>query len=57
MIATLILLALQFFSLGISLGKHGREKEGKENFWNALIAIVINIVLYYYAGLFDNFFK
>lgn len=55
MIATIILLVLQILELGIALAKHGEPKEGDYNFWAELIAVLILIVLYYHAGLFDNF--
>jgi hypothetical protein len=55
MIATIILLVIQILNLGITLAKNGEPKEGKYNFWARLLAVIILIVLYYYAGLFDNF--
>ena len=53
MIATLILLTLQFLGLGLAMGFHGEER--KVNGWATLIAVIISLILYYYAGLFDNF--
>ena len=55
MIATIIILFASAIGLGISLAEHGKPKSGKYNFWEALFVFVIEIVLYYYAGLFDNF--
>ena len=55
MIATIILLVIFILNLGIALAKHGEPKEGNYNFWTDLIAVIILIVLYYYAGLFNNF--
>ncbi len=55
MIATIILLVINILELGIVLAKHGEPKEGNYNFWVELTAAIILMVLYYYAGLFDNF--
>lgn len=55
MIATIILLTLLAMGLGISLAKHGEPKDGTHNFWTTLFIVIIELVLYYYAGLFDNF--
>lgn len=55
MVATIILLALILVNLGIHLAKHGEPREDKYNFWLYLIATIIELVLYYYAGLFENF--
>lgn len=55
MIATIILLVIMCMGLGISLAKDGQEKEGTYNFWLTLFLCIIELVLYYYAGLFDKF--
>ena len=55
MIATIILLAIMLIDLGINLAKHGEYKDGRYNFWATLIAVVINVVLLYFAGVFNNF--
>ena len=55
MIATIILLVFNFLSLGYALAKHGEPKEENYNFWVELTVAIILMVLYYYAGLFDNF--
>lgn len=55
MIAAIILIALMFIDLGINIAKHNERKEGKYNWWSTLIALVINLVLFYFAGLFNNF--
>lgn len=55
MTASIILLALAFMELGIHLAKHGEDRTGKYNFWIGLISAAIYLVLYYYAGVFDNF--
>lgn len=55
MIASIILLVLAAMELGIYLAKHGEHKTGKYNFWIGLLSVAIYLVLYYYAGVFDNF--
>lgn len=54
MIATIIILVLLAMNLGIALAKHGDSK-GKYNFGIELLSTGIMILLYYYAGLFNNF--
>lgn len=55
MIATIILIAINVMSLGVVLALHGKEKEGKYNFWLSLIATAFIFFLYYKAGLFNVF--
>lgn len=55
MIATIILLVIMCIGLGVSLAKHGQEREETYNFWFTLFLCIIELVLYYYAGLFDKF--
>ena len=55
MVATIILLAILFINLGIELANHGKPRGGNYSFWGKLIAVIINLVLFYYAGLFDKF--
>lgn len=56
MIATIILLVIMFLDLGYALAKHGEpKKNGKYNFWTRLVGVIITLVLYYYAGMFDKF--
>lgn len=54
MIATIILLFMMAMGLGMSIAKHGKERTN-ENAWATLIAVVIQLILFYYAGLFDKF--
>ena len=54
MIATIILLLIGSINLGVALAKHNEPKKENYNFWAQLIAFITLIVLYYYAGLFDN---
>ncbi|MBQ3843939.1 MAG: hypothetical protein II817_03025 [Bacteroidales bacterium] len=55
MIATIILLFLQALGLGAHLAKHGEKDDSEYNFWNKLLAVCVILILYYYAGLFNNF--
>ena len=55
MTASIILLVLAAMELGIYLAKHGEYKTGTYNFWIGLLSVAIYLVLYYYAGVFDNF--
>lgn len=55
MIATIILIALMLINFGINIAKHGEDKHQKYNWWSTLIAMIINIVLLYFAGVFNNF--
>lgn len=54
MIASIIILVFYAISLGISLANHGKEKEGKENFWTSLISVSIMLYLMYLAGTFNK---
>lgn len=56
MIATIILLVMMMVGLGIAIGRHG-EDQGKYNAWATLLSAIIQLVLFYYAGLFDKFFN
>lgn len=55
MIATIILLAIMFIDLGIHIAKHGEYRNDRYNSWVALLATIIELVLFYYAGIFNNF--
>lgn len=60
MIATIIILLLMTAELTIHLAKHGEfrdEFDARYNFWIALINFAIQLVLYYFAGLFNCFSK
>lgn len=60
MIACIIILLLMTSELTVELVKHGQLREGinaRYNFWIALISYAIQIVLFYFAGLFDCFSK
>lgn len=51
MIATIILLGLLFVKLGIGL----TEYKSGQDFFVKFLACGIMLVLYYYAGIFNNF--
>jgi hypothetical protein len=55
MVATIILLIMLGVEFGIHLVKHNEPRYDRYNAWVALLDIAITLVLYYYAGLFDNF--
>ena len=55
MIATIIIIALMFIDLGVNMAKQNERKNDRYNWWCTLIAIVIELVLFYFAGLFNNF--
>lgn len=57
LIATLILMSLMVSGLTIALVKHGEPKKERWNFWVQFIATIIEVILFYYAGLFDVFIK
>lgn len=57
MVATIIILCLIAADLGIAITKHGESKKGKINFWTTLFVAIIELILFYYAGLFDKFIK
>lgn len=57
MIATIIILVLMILRLGYYLAKNGEPMTGTYSFWNVLFAVLINIALLYWAGLFDKFFN
>lgn len=45
----IILICIYILNLGIELAKHGEEKTGEHNFFNALIGSAIGIILLYFA--------
>ena len=55
LIASSIILVLLILSLGISLAKHNEVELKKHNFWGQLFSAIIQLALFYYAGLFDCF--
>lgn len=57
MIATIIILILVFIYLLVAAHEHGKEQTKKRNFWEALLAMAVQLMLFYYAGLFDKFIK
>ncbi|HSH24349.1 MAG TPA: hypothetical protein VLA13_02260 [Massilibacterium sp.] len=57
MLPQIILILLNFISLGIAIAKHGEEKTGNENVWTNIIAIIVTYSLLFAGGFFDVFFK
>ena len=57
MVATIIILCLIAADLGMAATKHGELKKGKINFWIKLFGTIVQLILFYYAGLFDKFIK
>ena len=55
LIASSIILVLLILSLGVSLAKHNEVELKKYNFWVQLFSVIIELALFYYAGLFDCF--
>lgn len=55
MIATIILLVITCLGTGVEMAKHGQETKRKYNIWHRLIYDCILLVLFYYAGIFNNF--
>ena len=55
LIASSIILVLEILILGISLAKHNEIEVKKHNFWVTLFSVVIELALFYYAGLFECF--
>ena len=55
MVAIFILIIWWGAALGINAVKHGQPRTDNYNFWTFLIALVIEIVLLWWAGLFEVF--
>ena len=55
MICTIVIIALLFIDLGANIAKHGESKTGEYNGWTTFVAVIIELVLFYGAGLFDKF--
>jgi len=57
LIASSIILVLVILNIGVSLAQHNQvEVEVKKhNFWVSLFSAVVQLALFYYAGLFDCF--
>jgi len=55
MIATIILVILQFMGLALYISKHGESKKDVEyNVFHKIVFMIIIFTLYSYAGLFDK---
>jgi len=56
MIAQIIFLSLVFIGLLLAAYKHGKERSNY-NFWEILIGCIINLLLLWWGGFFNVFFK
>lgn len=57
MIASILIIVFYAISLGVSLARYGKQKEGKENFWITLLSASIMIFLMYFSRTFDKLIK
>lgn len=55
MICTIIILFILAVNLVSAFGKHGEQRNVRYNFWSTLGVTVLNLLLYWGAGLFENF--
>lgn len=55
MICTIIILCIIAMNLGINIAKHGEPRTDRYNAWIYLFCVAIDILLFWGAGLFDNF--
>lgn len=53
----IILLAVTFIGFGIEIARHGERKTGEHHAGIGFIAMIIALLLYYGAGVFDVLFK
>lgn len=51
----IVFLCFQALGLGIHIAKHGQPRNDEYNFWLAGFGLVINLLLLWGAGLFNNF--
>jgi hypothetical protein len=49
-----IILACMCMNFAVYALKHGEPKDGIYNFWYALIIIILELIIYYNAGLFQG---
>lgn len=57
MIPQRIMLSLIFISIGISIARHGEQKNEKHNAVITLLNATITIAILYWGGFFDSFLK
>ena len=53
----IVYLIITAMGVGLALARHGKPKEGKDNFWVSLIATSAVWYLLYVGHFFDVFFK
>lgn len=52
-IPQILMIVLFAVTLLLTANKHDKPREGKYNFWSALIAIIIQVGLLYWGGFFS----
>lgn len=57
MIPVCIIIAFLFYNVVVAIERNGRPKEGHYDAGLTVVATLIVIALYYWAGLFDVFFS
>lgn len=48
----IVMIVLYAISIGITMQKHGKPKEGTESLWLSLFAVGINVAILYWGGFF-----
>lgn len=57
MVPQIIYIVIMSLSLGMDLMKHGEPREGNHNFWISFLSATIMILILYWGGFFNVFFK
>lgn len=55
MIAQITLIVIWALSLGMTIVKHGEQKDTKYNGWHSIITIGIYVIILYYGGFWTMF--
>ncbi|MGB8510064.1 MAG: hypothetical protein WCD76_16920 [Pyrinomonadaceae bacterium] len=50
----LLLAGLWLLGLLLTLRDHDKPKTGRDSFWRALVAVMINTLILYWGGWFDQ---
>jgi hypothetical protein len=53
----LLLVVLCLLSMGITIEKHGKPREGNENAWFSFISLIIQFVILWWGGFWDILIK
>lgn len=48
----IVMIILFAISLLLTSNQHGKAKEGKYNFWAALVSVMIQVAVLYWGGFF-----